>query len=317
MRRVAVAEHVRRVFVTTSYPAHAGDPAGHFVRSEADAAAETDEVVVIAPADDARRTQRIEGRVTVVRLPHGDALGWPGAATRIRARPTRALGLAGYLVGARRAVASLAPDAVVAHWALPCALAVAAVSPADLTIVSHGADVRLLNGLPRPLRDRLVTRLARACYRWRFVSEALYRELRLGPEAARFLAPKVAILPSPIELPPLAPAQKSAGVAPLFVSVGRLVASKNVHHALEYVAHTHGRAARLVIVGDGPERAALERRAAELGVDAQFVGLLPRPQALRWISDAGALLMTSTSEGLSTVVREAESLGTPVRWVGR
>ncbi len=309
---------MRRVFVTTSYPVRAGDPAGHFVRSEADAAAETDEVIVIAPADDGRRTQRLEGRVTVVRLPHGEALGWPGAATRIRARPTRAFGLGSYLLGARRAVLSLSPDAVVAHWAIPGALAVAAVSPADLTIVSHGADVRLLNGLPGMLRDRLVKQLARRCSQWRFVSDALYRELRLGPEAARQLAPKVAILPSPIVLPPLAPAQQGAGAgAPLFVSVGRLVASKNVHHALEYVAHTHGRAARLVIVGDGPERAALERRAAELGVDAQFVGLLPRPQALRWISDAGALLVASTSEGLSTVVREAESLGTPVRWVGR
>lgn len=308
---------MRRVFVTTSYPAYAGDPAGHFVRSEAEIAAETDDVIVVAPADDGRRTQRVEGRVKVLRLPHGEALGWPGAATRIRARPTRAVGLAGYLLGARRAVESLTPDAVVAHWAIPGALAVAAVSPSDLTVVSHGADVRLLNGLPRVIRDRLVTRLARRCSTWRFVSDALYRELDLGPEAARQLARKVAIRPSPIVLPPLAPPQDGAGTAPLFVSVGRLVASKNVHHALEYVAHTHGRAARLVIVGDGPERAALERRAAELGVDAHFVGLLPRPQALRWISDAGALLMASTSEGLSTVVREAESLGTPVRWVGR
>ncbi len=317
MRPGAVAGLVRRVFVTTSYPALAGDPAGHFVRSEAELAAATDEIIVVAPADDGRRTQRIEGRLTVLRLPHGDALGWPGAATRVRARPSRAVGLAGFLLGARRAVASRAPDAIVAHWAVPCALAVASVSAASLTIVSHGADVRLLNGLPRAVRDHLVTRLARRCSTWRFVSEALYRELDLGPLAARELARKVAIQPSPIVIPPLAPAQEGSKVAPLFVSVGRLVASKNVHHALEYVALTHGRSARLVIVGDGPERAALERRAAELDVDAHFVGLLPRPQALRWISDAGALLMTSTSEGLSTVVREAESLGTPVRWVGR
>jgi glycosyltransferase involved in cell wall biosynthesis len=314
---------VRCVFVTTSYPAYDGDPAGHFVASEARAAAAHAEITVIAPAPGTHATTKVEGDVTVMRLPHGEALGWPGAATRLRAAPQRCIGLAGYLWAARRTVEALAPDAVVAHWALPCGWAVASVSPRNLTIVSHGADVRLLSALPRAVRSALVSRLAVRCSSWRFVSDALYRELALTPAAAEVLAAKVVIQPSPIDLPmldgspvsPVSPGRDEMRGVPLFVSVGRLVASKNVHNALEYVATAHGRDARIVIVGDGPERPALERRAAELGVDARFLGLLSRPDALRWISASDAVLMASGAEGLSTVVREAESLGVPVRWV--
>ena len=95
------------------------------------------------------------------------------------------------------------------------------------------------------------------------------------------------------------------------VSVGRLVASKRVERAIEHVERTSDLDA-LVVVGDGPERSKLERLARARGVDARFVGALERGEALAWIGAADALIQASTAEGLSTVVREAEALGTPV-----
>jgi teichuronic acid biosynthesis glycosyltransferase TuaC len=95
------------------------------------------------------------------------------------------------------------------------------------------------------------------------------------------------------------------------VSVGRLVASKQVDRAIEHVARTRGVDA-LVVVGDGPERARLERLARTRGVDARFVGAVGRTTALAWIGAASELLHASAAEGLSTVVREAEALGTRV-----
>jgi glycosyltransferase involved in cell wall biosynthesis len=100
------------------------------------------------------------------------------------------------------------------------------------------------------------------------------------------------------------------------VSVGRLVDSKRVDRIIEHVAQARGLDA-LVVVGDGPQRNRLERLACDRGVRARFLGTVPREEALAWIGAAAALLHASESEGLSTVVREAEALGTPVVRVGR
>ena len=43
------------------------------------------------------------------------------------------------------------------------------------------------------------------------------------------------------------------------------------------------------------------------------MGLVPREEALAWIGAARIVLHGSEHEGLSTVLREAEHLGVPVR----
>ena len=95
------------------------------------------------------------------------------------------------------------------------------------------------------------------------------------------------------------------------VCVGRLVESKRIDRAIEYLARTQEVDA-LVIVGDGPERLRLEQLAKDRGVDARFVGRVDRVEALAWIGAAQLVLHASEREGLSTVVREAEALGTRV-----
>jgi glycosyltransferase involved in cell wall biosynthesis len=67
-----------------------------------------------------------------------------------------------------------------------------------------------------------------------------------------------------------------------------------------------------VVIGDGPERAALEKRAAPLGARVRFTGALPRREALAWVAAADALLHPSGVEAAPTVVREARALGTRV-----
>ncbi|HWL85328.1 MAG TPA: glycosyltransferase, partial [Polyangiaceae bacterium] len=78
------------------------------------------------------------------------------------------------------------------------------------------------------------------------------------------------------------------------------------------IAHAAAHRAHLVVVGDGPERERLEVLARERGADVRFVGRRPRRETLAWIAVADALVHASEAEGLSTVVREAETLGTRV-----
>ena len=178
-RRVAV--------VTTSYPAFAGDPSGHFVATEARDLAESGaEVTVIVPGapqgsiTPVASLASVTGSVRVVHVGGGELFGWPGVLARAAARPSRLLQLAPWLVRARQAVEKSAADELVAHWVVPSVFPLALGLPLAMdttTAVSHGSDVRLLLRTPRALRTRLVRTIVERASRWRFVSHALHDDL--------------------------------------------------------------------------------------------------------------------------------------------
>jgi teichuronic acid biosynthesis glycosyltransferase TuaC len=277
---------------------------------------------VVAPGSCVTLQTTTEGGIVVHRVPGGEAFGWPGVAARLLEHPLRALEAALWVRRARALLDRLHPfERAIAHWAIPSAFPVAdGCVRAPLEVVSHGSDVRLLLSLPRPARSLVVRRLLRRADRWRFVSLALRDALCAGLDArdATRLSRIATVRPACIEMPDVRERSRELRVAhrsdngPLFVCVGRLVAGKRWGAALRH-AGSHGPTrAKVVVVGDGPLRAHLEAEAALLGVDARFVGIAPREEALAWIGAADAVLHASKTEGLSTVVREAEALGVPV-----
>jgi teichuronic acid biosynthesis glycosyltransferase TuaC len=289
--------------VTTSYPSFDGDPAGHFVKAE---------VVELESAGH---------RVTVVTPQAGGAFGWPGAAFRLREKPWRALESAAWMVRAARQVRNAHPTRIIAHWSVPSGFPVVATSGLDgvpLEVVSHGGDIRLLAASPQRVRYAVVRRLLRRATTWRFVSEPLLEKLASaldGADAAALRAMAV-IAPSPlamIDVQEEVRARRNAvGKRPLFVCAGRLVRSKRVDRVIDYVAGQRVRHPVLVVIGDGPERARLEKLAREWQIDVRFLGNTPRREALAWIGAADELVHASIAEGISTVVREAEHLGVKV-----
>jgi len=292
---------MRIALVTTSWPAGDRDPSGHFVRAEArELEQQGHEVVVVAP----------EAR--------GDgAFGWPGVAARVREKPWRALDAARWVAAARAGVRRLGADRVVAHWAVPSAWPVGLAGRAELAVVSHGGDVRLLAAMPRVVREHVVGAIAARATEWRFVSHALKERLTstLG-DVLRSRVERIGVVrPAAIEVPDVRDASarivRELRGTRVAVSVGRLVPGKGVDRAIDHVARARDVDA-LVVVGDGPERTRLEAHARSRGVDARFTGVLPREEALAWMHAADVLLFASVEEGASTVLREAEALGTPV-----
>ena len=98
--------------------------------------------------------------------------------------------------------------------------------------------------------------------------------------------------------------------------VGRLSYEKNVDlllRAFARVAERHP-AARLTIVGDGPDRAALTRLAGELGLNGRvhFTGFVPHEQLPALYQAAGLFATASTIETQGLVVLEAMACGLPV-----
>jgi glycosyltransferase involved in cell wall biosynthesis len=318
---------LRVAVVTTSYPASAGDPSGHFVQAEARQLARGAEVTVITAASAGSRpgaTREADG-IVVRRVGGGSAFGWPGVAARLRAGPWRAVDAGLWVYRVRALLRRDQPfDRVVAHWAVPCAVPAATGLTAALEVVSHGADVRALVGAPGVVRRALVESILASASSWRFVSSGLRDDLaaaldRRGRDRLERLATVAA---AAIELPDVRDRVAALGAregladgALLLVCVGRLVEGKRFDRALEHAAREASAApsgARVVVVGDGPERGRLERRARELRLDARFVGKVGREEALAWIAVSTALLHASREEGLSTVVREAVAMGVRV-----
>lgn len=100
---------------------------------------------------------------------------------------------------------------------------------------------------------------------------------------------------------------------PVFITVGRLVPQKDHETLLKALALYRQRApARLIILGVGPLREALEQQARDLGiVDAvEFAGFQENP--LPWIRRASAMILSSRFEGFGNVIVEALGCGTPV-----
>jgi glycosyltransferase involved in cell wall biosynthesis len=129
---------------------------------------------------------------------------------------------------------------------------------------------------------------------------------------------RVEVLPNPLPtLPPGLPtrgeARERLGVeGPTLVFAGRLTAQKGLGVALEAVARNDGVA--LLLAGDGDQRSALERQAAELGLDGRvrFLGPQPRDRVLELFRAADALLLSSTWENFPHTVVESLAVGTPV-----
>ena len=290
--------------VTTSYPSDDGDASGHFVKAEV------------------TELEREGVHVTVVRPRPGGAFGWPGAASRLRQSPVRLFEVAGWMMRAAAQVRAAEPDRIVAHWSIPSAWPVVALARAThvpLEIVSHGGDVRLLAALPDRLRIALVSRMVARATTWRFVSESLRDHLAvaLPPALAGALLTMATIAPSPLAMLDVEEdvrlRRSTLGERQVYVCAGRLIRSKRVDRVIDYVAGVSPDVRPLlVVIGDGPERARLEELAQRWRIDVRFLGNTPRRETLTWIGAADELVHASIAEGMSTVVREAEHLGTKV-----
>ncbi len=98
---------------------------------------------------------------------------------------------------------------------------------------------------------------------------------------------------------------------PIVVTAGRLVPWKNTEGVINAVVDIPELS--LVVIGDGPERVALEAQAKQaLGSRAVFTGVLSHADILATIKHANVFVLNSSYEGLSHLLVEATMLGVSV-----
>lgn len=101
--------------------------------------------------------------------------------------------------------------------------------------------------------------------------------------------------------------------APVVLSVGRLTASKDFATLVRAFAKVREQlACRLMILGEGPERGAIEMLVSELGLtaDVSLPGYVPNPAS--FMVQSAVFALASQREGFGNVLVEAMKCGLPV-----
>lgn len=249
------------------------------------------------------------------------------APDRVREKPLYLSLVPGYVVAGSVAAARLARsgrfDVLHVHWPIPHGvIGLAAKRASGLPLVStfHGVELTwTARKMPwlRPFLRRLIRAsdavTANSSHTERLIRAEVDREVARVPFGAALEASGA---PGPGHR-----TSGHMGEAFRLLFVGRLVERKGLTHLLDALASLRGRrAVELDIVGDGPLREALERRAAELGLAdlVRFRGFVSADDLAERFGDADAFVLPAVEdakgdvEGLGVVLIEAQMHGLPV-----
>ena len=208
-------------------------------------------------------------------------------------------------------------DVVHVHWAVPHGLAgwaAARAARAVLVTTFYGAEIRWAERRFPPARAFLRW----YCRRSRLVAISESTRAMIAPYAG---GRPVTVVPYGVPLPEDEGDLRAEPTGPpRILFVGRLVARKGVDRLLQALATIADREWRLEIVGFGPERDPLERRAAELGLSGrvEFLGRIANDALVAAYRRATCFVLPATlderadTEGLGVVLLEAMSYGVPV-----
>ncbi|MEO8019660.1 MAG: glycosyltransferase [Pseudomonadota bacterium] len=167
-----------------------------------------------------------------------------------------------------------------------------------------------------------VLRAARVAYH--FANAIIANSNGVADDMARHLhlqRERIEVIYNPLDLvkieqmakAPLDHAFCAPGAPPLILSVGRFSPLKDFATLVGAFARLRAtRECRLVILGDGPEKAGIEELVATLGItrDVDLPGFDANPYA--WMSGASVVVSSSLSEGCPNALMQALACGTAV-----
>ncbi len=232
-----------------------------------------------------------------------------------------------YAVPAARLVHRLAAHADVVH--AHCGEDLAVVPIAATAARRHGVPLVLTvhlslgHTLDRPGARTAVLRHLGARIE-RLGTDLADAVIVLTPRSARVMldagvdAERLHVIPSGVEQRLFDGADDGDALAgvphPRVVFVGRLAQQKGVTHLVDAAARLRTPGVSVTLVGDGPDRAALERQAAGLGVAdrVRFLGFRAHDEVPAVLAATDVLVLPSVYEELGSVLLEGLQAGVPI-----
>ena len=208
-------------------------------------------------------------------------------------------------------------DLIDAHYYYPdgvAAMLLARWLKKPFVVTARGTDLNLIPQYPWP--RKLIMQTAQAASASIGVCQALMDTLAdMGADRSKLHA-----LRNGVDLQLFQPEDRVAArlklnLAPdarYLISVGHLIERKGHHIAIDALPGLPE--VRLLVVGDGPDRADLQAQAKRLGVADRvcFAGAVAQADLRWWYSAADALVLCSSREGWANVLLESMACGTPV-----
>jgi len=327
----------RLLVVSSTFPLGPDDRrTARFVYDLAAALAARMDVTALAPHHPGAAIAEDLGPVKVRRFRYAFPTGWErladgaGVMPNLRRSWLARLQAPAYLFGFRRAAGRLiargAFDAVNSHWLIPSAwAAAAAVRRARVRhlLSIHAADVFLLKRLPggRRTAARIIREAAAVFTDSAFISDEVSDLVGFDVRGIPTTAGVNTAAFAPIMTAAEAKVKLGWPAAPAILFVGRMVEKKGLPYLADAFAEVLRAMpdTRLVLAGDGPERAPTERRFRELafGDRAVFVGPRRHDELKLMYNAADVLAVPSIvdrngeTEGMPTVILEAFAAGCP------
>jgi glycosyltransferase involved in cell wall biosynthesis len=202
---------------------------------------------------------------------------------------------------------ALESDLVHLHFPLPLGISALLMRPLvkrPLIVTVHGnADVYELPPLLAPATRAVLRRADAVVSVGRDLAEYLRSSMGVS---------NVIVIPNGIPVETFT-VGRSTGPGVSLLSICRLVPRKNILVLIDAVERLigEGHDLSLVIAGTGPEKEAIERRAARAPDAIRFVGFIDEAEKRRLLIDADVFVQLSTREGLSIAAIEALASGVP------
>jgi glycosyltransferase involved in cell wall biosynthesis len=137
------------------------------------------------------------------------------------------------------------------------------------------------------------------------------RERSAGVAARTCRAERTVVIPTAVDAAAAQPSRRD-GAAPRIVAVGRLAPPKDPVTLVRALAAVRGSPFSAQIVGDGPERAAVESEIRAAGLEAAVEVTGERRDVPRLLAEADVFVLSSRSEGAPISILEAMAAGLPV-----
>lgn len=321
--------------VASTFPTSDTDPVPAFVRDQIIAMKRVDpsfHFTVLAPHDKRSNTKRLRRREYYDEYrfhyfwPHSaEKLAGRGIMPALKANPLNYLLIPFLFIGEfyalLRLTMRLKPELIYAHWFTPQVVTtqiVGKLTDTPYVFTTHASDVAVWHKIP--LIGNAIVRLGtRHAVRFTAVSRRSMSKLQqfFSDSSWSKLQQRSAIIPMGIELPKLS---KTVGSNPqTILFVGRFAEKKGIQYLLPAFRALRQKQpnVRLILAGDGPQRASLERQVAELELSdsVEFPGYVSADDRQKLAERAGVYVVPSIittsgdAEGLPVSLMEGLSYG--------